>query len=374
MHWDAVPGSRLLRSYRLEWLRGDLVAGLVLAAYLLPAGLGDASLAGLPPEAGLYACLFAGLVFWLFCSSRHTAITVTSAISLLVGTSLGDLAGGDAARYAALASATALLVAALGFVAWLLRAGSLVSFISETVMTGFKTGVALHLAIGLVARSRRGKKVTVEARLLGATLGEGWDVMGDLLAALRPGLILVDGEEELSSLAAERFAGVPVQRCLWHLSRGVYRAARHTDRVSHDLADDFRRQLATLLTNAYRDHDLDAAQGAYADLIEDAEACGARAAAAHLRGASEEVFTFLTHPGAGRLLFGDKGRPELGTGVLERVMREMNRRTDIGVRWSIAGVRAVLMVKLQRKYAHGPWSPNPVPDQQPPAARFSLAA
>ena len=97
---DAVPGLRLLRSYRLEWLRGDLVAGLVLAAYLLPAGLGDASLAGLPPEAGLYACLFAGLVFWLFCSSRHTAITVTSAISLLVGTSLGDLAGGDVARYA----------------------------------------------------------------------------------------------------------------------------------------------------------------------------------------------------------------------------------------------------------------------------------
>jgi len=116
---DAVPGLRLLRSYRPEWLRGDLVAGLVLAAYLLPAGLGDASLAGLPPEAGRYACLFAGLVFWLFCSSRHTAITVTSAISLLVGTSLGDLAGGDGARYAALASATALLVAALGLVAWL---------------------------------------------------------------------------------------------------------------------------------------------------------------------------------------------------------------------------------------------------------------
>ena len=87
---DAVPGLLLLRSYRLEWLRGDLVAGITLAAYLLPAGLGDASLANLPPEAGLYACLFSGLVFWLFCSSRHTAITVTSAISLLVGSSLGD--------------------------------------------------------------------------------------------------------------------------------------------------------------------------------------------------------------------------------------------------------------------------------------------
>ena len=75
---------------------GTSIAGVVLAAYLLPAGIGDASLAGLPPEAGLYSCLFAGLVFWLFCSSRHTAVTVTSAISLLVGTSLGDLAGGDA--------------------------------------------------------------------------------------------------------------------------------------------------------------------------------------------------------------------------------------------------------------------------------------
>jgi transposase-like protein len=236
-----------------------------------------------------------------------------------------------------------------------------------------KGGVALHLAIGLVARRRKGRRVSVEARLLGATLGESWSVMGDLLAELRPGLILVDGEEELSTLAAERFPGVAVQRCLWHLSRGVYRAARYTDRASHDLAEDFRAQLTTLLTNAYRSHDLTAAQAAYADLIEDADACGARAAAAHLRAATSEVFTFLTHPAAGRLLFGDKGRPEVGTGVLERVMREMNRRTDVGVRWSIAGVRAVLMVKLQRKYAHGPWSPNPVADQQP-AVRFNLVA
>ncbi len=143
---DFLPGVRLLRQYQPGWLRHDLVAGVVLAAYLLPAGIGDASLAGLPPEAGLYSCLFGGLVFWLFCSSRHTAVTVTSAISLLVGTSLGDLAGGDASRYGALASATALIVAALALGAWLFGAGSLVSFISETVMTGFKTGVALHLA------------------------------------------------------------------------------------------------------------------------------------------------------------------------------------------------------------------------------------
>src|SRR5215212_10125330 len=129
-----VPAVGWLKSYRRVWLRGDLVAGLTLAAYLLPAGIADASLAGLPPEAGLYACLFSGLIFWLFCSSRHTAITVTSAISLLVGASLAGIAGGDPARFGALAAATALLVALIAFVAWLAAAGGIVNFISESVM------------------------------------------------------------------------------------------------------------------------------------------------------------------------------------------------------------------------------------------------
>src|SRR4029453_12502161 len=81
--YNIFPALTWLRAYQPKWLRADLVAGVTLAAYLLPAGLGDASLANLPPQAGLYACLFGGLVFWLFCSSRHTAITVTSAISVL---------------------------------------------------------------------------------------------------------------------------------------------------------------------------------------------------------------------------------------------------------------------------------------------------
>src|SRR5258707_11581929 len=124
-----VPGVGLLRSYEAVWLRADVLAGLTLAAYLLPAGIGDASLAGLPAQAGLYACLFSGLVFWLFCSSRHTTITVTSAISLLVGSSLGGLAGGDQSRFAALAACTALLVGLIALLAWLVKAGSVVNFV-----------------------------------------------------------------------------------------------------------------------------------------------------------------------------------------------------------------------------------------------------
>src|SRR6266550_8286 len=121
--YNISPALNWLRAYKPNWLRADLIAGVTLVAYLMPAGLADASLANLPPEAGLYACLFSGLVFWLFCSSRHTAVTVTSAISVLVGASLGDLAGGDTNRFAALAACTALLTAALALVTWLVRAG-----------------------------------------------------------------------------------------------------------------------------------------------------------------------------------------------------------------------------------------------------------
>ncbi len=163
------------------------MAGVTLAAYLLPSGIADASLANLPPQAGLYACLFSGLVFWLLCSSRHTSITVTSAISLLVGASLADLAGGNTTRFGALAGGTALLVALIALVAWLARAGSIVNFISESVMVGFKCGVALFLAS------------TQLPKLFGFKGGHGsfWERAGDFfshlhetnIAALTVGLI-----------------------------------------------------------------------------------------------------------------------------------------------------------------------------------------
>jgi len=135
-----------LRGYGKDQFRPDVVAGITLGAYLLPAAIADASLAGLPPQAGLYACLFGGLVFWAFCSSRHTAITVTSAISLLVGTSIGDLSHGDQGRHVALSMGAAVLVGTFGIAAWAARAGVVVNFVSETVLIGFKCGIAFVLA------------------------------------------------------------------------------------------------------------------------------------------------------------------------------------------------------------------------------------
>src|SRR5438128_2983911 len=142
----AIPAVVWLRGYQRSWFRLDFAAGITLAAYLLPAALGDASLANLPPETGLYACLFGSLVFWIFCGSRYTAVSVTSAISLVIGTSLAEMTGGNTARFGALATGTALLVSFIAFIAWLVKAGVMVHFISESVMTGFKCGVALFLA------------------------------------------------------------------------------------------------------------------------------------------------------------------------------------------------------------------------------------
>jgi len=126
---------------------------------------------------------------------------------------------------------------------------------------GNKTGaVALHLAIGLVSKCRNGKRVSVEARLWASTVTEGWSEMGDLLACVCLRLILVNGEEELSVLAAKRSQGVPVQRCLWHPARSVYRTARYTDRASEAMAEDFRHQLEPLLAAACQRADESTAQ------------------------------------------------------------------------------------------------------------------
>ncbi|MBV6482723.1 MAG: putative sulfate transporter [bacterium] len=165
---------RWLPDYRFDLFRADMIAGITLAAYLIPASIGDASLADLPPERGLYACVLSGLVFWLFCSSKHTAVTVTSAISLLTGSTLGELSAGDPLRHAVLASCAALLVAVLAFVAWMMRAGVVVNFVSETVMVGFKAGVAFHLSI------------TQLPKIFGFKGGHGdfWDRLRDFITHL----------------------------------------------------------------------------------------------------------------------------------------------------------------------------------------------
>jgi high affinity sulfate transporter 1 len=140
------PAGRWLAEYRLPWLRSDAVAGLTLAAYAIPVALAYASLAGLPPEVGIYGYLLGGLGYALFGSSRQLAVGPTSAISLMVGGTIAQMAGNDAVRYGQIAALAGLTVAVLCILAWLLRLSTLTNFISETVLLGFKAGAALSIA------------------------------------------------------------------------------------------------------------------------------------------------------------------------------------------------------------------------------------
>ena len=141
------PPAVWLREYRASWLRADVVAGVTLAAYAIPVSLAYATLAGLPPVYGVYCYLVAGPAYALFGTCRQLAIGPTSAISMLVGTTVAGMAMGDPARYAEIAALAALVFAVIAIIAWALRLSSLVNFISETILLGFKAGAALTIAM-----------------------------------------------------------------------------------------------------------------------------------------------------------------------------------------------------------------------------------
>ena len=142
-----VPAAEWLRGYQIKTLGSDAVAGITLAAYAIPVSLAYAMLAGLPPQYGVYGYLLGGLFYAMLGTGKQLAIGPTSAISLLIGTTIAGLAEGDPQRWADIASLTALVFALMSIAAYLLRLSVLINFISETVLLGFKAGAAA--AIGL---------------------------------------------------------------------------------------------------------------------------------------------------------------------------------------------------------------------------------
>ena len=133
--------------YVTSWLSSDLVAGITLAAYAIPVSLAYATLAGLPPQVGVYGYLMGGLGYALAGSSRFLAIGPTSAVSLMIAGTVGDMAGDDAALYAHIATSAAVGVGVLSLTAWAFRLSVLVKLISDSVLTGFKAGAGLTIAI-----------------------------------------------------------------------------------------------------------------------------------------------------------------------------------------------------------------------------------
>lgn len=144
--FSAAPILRWLPGYHGRWLRADLVAGLTLAAYAIPVSVAYASLAGLPPQAGLYCYLVGGVAYATLGTSRQLAVGPTSAISMVIAAALGPLAVGDASRQAHLAMSVAVLTGFVGLLAWGLQLGNVTNFVSETVLSGYKVGAGLVIA------------------------------------------------------------------------------------------------------------------------------------------------------------------------------------------------------------------------------------
>jgi sulfate permease, SulP family len=170
------PLVRLLAEYRSTWLRGDVVAGVTLAAYAIPVSLAYAGLAGLPPQVGVYGYMLGGLGYALLGTSRQLAIGPTSAISLMIAGTVGAMAEGDVQRYAQIASLAGFAVAVLCLVSWLLRLSGLVKLISDSILVGFKAGAGLTISMtqlpSLFGVSGGGQNFFERAVLLGGQLSQ----------------------------------------------------------------------------------------------------------------------------------------------------------------------------------------------------------
>jgi SulP family sulfate permease len=142
-----IPITQWLPKYRAAWLRDDIVAGITLAAYAIPVSLAYAGLAGLPLQVGIYGYLLGGLAYAVLGCSRQLAIGPTSAISLMIAATVAEMAGGDAQRYAQIASLAAFTAAALCLLAWALRLSVLVRLISNSILVGFKAGAGFAIAM-----------------------------------------------------------------------------------------------------------------------------------------------------------------------------------------------------------------------------------
>ena len=142
-----IPITEWLPNYSRINLRGDVIAGIALAGLLVPEAIGYAEIAGLPPQAGLYATAFGLLAYAIFGTSRQLAVSPTPASSAILAATRAPLVVGDHEKYIVLASAVAIVLGLLFLVAGFLKLGFISDFISKPVLKGFVFGIALNIII-----------------------------------------------------------------------------------------------------------------------------------------------------------------------------------------------------------------------------------
>jgi sulfate permease, SulP family len=147
-----LPGLAAARGYQRRWLRDDLLAGVTVAAYLVPQVMAYAEVAGLPPVAGLWASVPALVAYAAAGSSPQLSVGPESTTALMTATAIGPLAGGDAGRYATLAATLAVVMGLLSVAAWVARLGFVANLLSRPVLVGYMAGVAVIMIAGQLGK------------------------------------------------------------------------------------------------------------------------------------------------------------------------------------------------------------------------------
>jgi SulP family sulfate permease len=182
-----------------ETLRADLLAGLVAAVLVLPQGVAFATLAGMPPEYGLYGAMLPAIAGALWGSSWHLMSGPTNATSLMVFATVGTLAAPFTPTYVAIVLTLNLMVGLIKLGLGIARLGSLVDFISTSVVIGFTAGAGL-LIVGAQLRNFFGIDVPQEAFFFHSL----WD-FATHIAHTQPAVLAVGVFSLAASLASQRF-------------------------------------------------------------------------------------------------------------------------------------------------------------------------
>jgi high affinity sulfate transporter 1 len=148
-----VPSLAWLRGYRREWWRADAVAGLTAAAVVIPKAMAYATIAGPPVQVGLYTAFVPMVIDALLGTSAPLSVSTTTTIAILSGAALGLVApGGGTPELVTAAVTLTALVGAMLAAASLLRLGFVANFISELVLTGFKSGIAVVIVVDQIPK------------------------------------------------------------------------------------------------------------------------------------------------------------------------------------------------------------------------------
>ncbi|MBL8719538.1 MAG: sulfate permease [Myxococcales bacterium] len=195
------PGLWVLRHYQRAWLAKDVVAGLVLTALLVPAGMGYAEASGLPAITGLYATIAPLLAYAVFGPSRIMVLGPDSALAALIAAAVLGMANGSPERAVALGSMLALLTGALCVLAGLLRAGFLTDLLSKPVRVGYMNGIALTVLV-----TQLPKLLGFSTKAANVVDGVGGLVQGVAAGKVRPLALALGGGCLLTILALRALA------------------------------------------------------------------------------------------------------------------------------------------------------------------------